>query len=201
VEKTDGKTAVNRVTPAGKPAVIYELLGGSPGDLLLPRNSLIVEGRSDQIFIRSIVDRFYPDRPPLQVVFSEGDFERQRQSMSAINTVFAPLAQSPIYRDRLVILCDKPHPTKQADFDSFINSYRWLVDQKQIFILPVPSLEEYYSEPYRQIAAQVEELGRELGLKREMARHVGKNITREQLESGMPIIREALETCWTNAFA
>jgi predicted ATP-binding protein involved in virulence len=201
VEKADGRTAVNPVTPTGKPAVIYELLGGSPADLLLPRNFLIVEGRSDQIFIQSIVDRFYADRPPLQVVFSEGDFEKQRQSMNAINTVFAPLSQNPIYRNKLVILCDQPHPTKQADFDDFIHNYRWLLDQHQVFVLPVPSLEEYYPAPYTKTAAEVEVLGQQLGLKREMARHVGKNITQAQFENGMPAIRDALQTCWANSYA
>jgi putative ATP-dependent endonuclease of the OLD family len=201
VEKTDGRTAVYPVKQAGKPAVIYDLLGGSPGDLLLPLNFLIVEGRSDQIFIDSIIDRFYADRPPLQIIFSEGDFERQRQSMGAINTVFAPLSQNPIYRDRLVILCDRPHPSKQADFDNFIGSYRWLLDHRQIFLLPVPSLEEYYPAAYKQTAAQVEELGRHLGLKRDMARHVGKNITQAEFETEMSVVKDALEVCWTNAYA
>jgi hypothetical protein len=128
VEKCDRKSAVTPVAPAGKPALIYELLGGSPADLLLPRNFLIVEGRSDQLFIKAVIDRFYPQEPALQIIFSEGDFEKQRQSMNAINVVYAPLAQSPIYKDKLVILCDHPHTTKQTDFDNFVTSYHALVE-------------------------------------------------------------------------
>jgi putative ATP-dependent endonuclease of the OLD family len=201
VEKTDGKTSVFPVSPTGKPSVIYELLGGSPSDLLLPRNFLIVEGRSDQIFIKKIIDRFYDDKPPLQIIFSEGDFEKQRESMNAINTVFAPLAQNPIYRDRLIILCDNPHPSKQTDFDTFTRNYRWLVDQHQLFVLPTRSLEEYYAATYKQTAAQVEELGRQLGLKRQMAGHVGGNIDRTEFENEMQVIKSALEACWERAYA
>ncbi|MGC2607046.1 MAG: AAA family ATPase, partial [Silvibacterium sp.] len=102
VEKSDRKSAVTPIDSAGKPAIIYELLGGSPADLLLPRNFLIVEGKSDQIFIKAVIDRFYTHQPALQIIFSEGDFEKQRESMNAINLVYAALAQNPIYRDKLV---------------------------------------------------------------------------------------------------
>ncbi len=201
VEKTDGQTSVIQVSPTGKPAVIYELLGGSPSDLLLPRNFLIVEGRSDQIFIKRIIDRFYGERPELQIIFSEGDFEKQRESMNAINTIFAPLAQNPIYRNKLAILCDRPHPSKQADFEEFNRNYPWLIEQSQLFVLTTPSLEEYYPGAYKKTAAEVEQLGRQLGLKREMARHVGSNLNQGEFENDMQVIRNALVTCWARAYA
>jgi predicted ATP-binding protein involved in virulence len=201
VEKTDGETTVTQVSTTGKSAVIYELLGGSPSDLLLPRNFLIVEGKSDQIFIKKIIDRFYPVRPPLQIIYAEGDFEKQRESMNAINAVFASLAQNPIYRDKLVILCDHPHPSKQADFDEFVRNYPRLVQQSQLFVLTAQSLEEYYAMAYRQTSDQVRDLGQHLGLKRDMARHVGNSLTQQEFENEMPIIWHALETCWANAYA
>ena len=39
------------VSPEDKPNIIFDLLGGSPTDLLLPSNILIVEGFSDAIFL------------------------------------------------------------------------------------------------------------------------------------------------------
>jgi putative ATP-dependent endonuclease of the OLD family len=47
VWKKDLATVIDRIGPAEKPQVIYELLGGSPSDLLCPNNFVIVEGRSD----------------------------------------------------------------------------------------------------------------------------------------------------------
>jgi putative ATP-dependent endonuclease of the OLD family len=201
VEKTNGKSNVTFVTPAEKPAVIYELLGGSPGDLLLPRNFLIVEGKSDQIFIRAIIDRFYQDKPPIQIIFSEGDFEKQRRSMDAINAVYSPLCQNPIYRRKLVILCDHPHPSKQTDYDAFIGSYPELIYDHRIQVLPVQSLEEYYPTPHKKTAAEVADLGQHLGLKRELARHVGKLITEAEFKQEMSVIKTALDRCWENAYS
>jgi putative ATP-dependent endonuclease of OLD family len=201
VEKTNMKSAIAPVGWSDKPAVIYELLGGSPSDLLLPSNFLIVEGKSDQIFIKSIIDRFYTDKPPLQIIYSEGDFEKQRESMNAINVVYAPLAQNPIYRDRLIILCDRPHATKQKDFDLFTGAYGSLISNGQLHILPVASLEEYYPGEFRKTEAEVVALGEKVGLKRELARHVGKIVTKCVLESEMPVLVSALEACWGNAYA
>jgi hypothetical protein len=201
VEKYGGKSRVIQVNSASKPAIVYELLGGSPGDLLLPRNFLIVEGKSDQIFIKAIIDRFYADRPPLQIIFSEGDFEKQRQSMNAINSVYAPLAQNPIYRDKLVILCDRPHTTKQKDFDNFVTDYPKLTTNHQLHVLPVPSLEEYYVDPFKKTATEVEELGRYVGLKRNLARNAGVSISQAQFESDMPAVKSALDKCWENAYS
>lgn len=201
VEKSNMKSTVTPIGPTDKPAVIYELLGGSPSDLLLPRNFLIVEGKSDQIFIKAIIDRFYADKPPVQIVFSEGDIEKQRGSMNAINAVYTPLVQNPIYRDRLIILCDQPHPSKQADFDKFKDAYPALEKNNQLHTLPVPSLEEYYAGQFRKTSAEVSDLGKQLGLKRELARHVGRGITKVEFETEMFVIMAALSQCWTKAYA
>ncbi|MGA3083072.1 MAG: hypothetical protein ABSD44_17105 [Terracidiphilus sp.] len=137
----------------------------------------------------------------MQIVFSEGDFEKQQESMNAINAVFAPLAQNPIYRDKLIILCDSPHPSKQADFDSFMKAYNALIDNNQLHVLPVQSLEEYYPGQYKKTSAEVKDLGKQLGLKRELARHAGKNITQVEFETEMPALLAALVECWSNAYS
>ncbi len=201
VEKCDKKSTVIPVNSTSKPAIIYELLGGSPADLLLPRNFLIVEGKSDHIFIKAVIERFYAHKPTVQIVFSEGDFEKQRESMNAINSVYAPLAQNPIYKDRLVILCDHPHPTKQAGFDTFKDAYPALISNEQLHVLPMQSLEEYYAGQYKKTNTEVADLGRHMGSKRELARHVGKNITQAEFEQEMPVVMAALNQCWAKAYS
>ena len=47
VWKKDLATSIDPISQNDKPQVIFELLGGSPTDLLFPNNFLIVEGRSE----------------------------------------------------------------------------------------------------------------------------------------------------------
>ena len=47
VEKTNGETEIELVTDFEKPYIVFDLLGGSPSDLLLPRKFIIVEGQSE----------------------------------------------------------------------------------------------------------------------------------------------------------
>ena len=200
VEKCDKKSAIMAIDNKGKSAVIYELLGGSPNDLLLPRNFLIVEGKSDQMFIKRIIDRFYNDMPQIQIVRAEGDIDKERDSMNGINTVFAPLNLSGIYRDRLVILCDSPHPTKQADYDDFKRSYSSVVANGQMFTLPTQSLEEYYAGQYKLTFDQSMQ-SKSKSYKWLLAEHVGRLLTREEFERDMPVIKQALDLCWSNAYS
>lgn len=197
VEKTNRETTISEIVPKDKPAIIYELLGGSPADLLLPRNFLIVEGKSDYEFLRQIIERFYPNKPPIQIVYSEGDSEKQQKTMSAINTLFTPLIVNPVYKERLVILRDAPRTDKaMKDLDNFINCYPYLKKGLQLYILPTNSLEEYYAVPYRQTLEQVQEMKRSPFMKRDMAIHVGKNITLQEFEAEMPVVKDALDKCW-----
>jgi len=199
VEKIDKKSQVSKINAKQKTEVIYELLGGNPADILLPRNFMIVEGLSDCFFLQTVIARFYSDRPTIQIVFSEGDHETQRRSMSAINKLFAPLAQTQIYRERLTILCDAPHPDRQADFDEFRRAYRYLDANSQIFVLPQQSLEEYYPEEFRHTAEEVVVLARERR-KRTRAGEVSISITQDQFEREMPVVFQSLERCWSLAY-
>lgn len=59
VEKENSITRFRKVDELDKPYIVFELLGGSPADLLLPRNFLIVEGPSEVEFITRVIKRFY----------------------------------------------------------------------------------------------------------------------------------------------
>jgi putative ATP-dependent endonuclease of the OLD family len=201
VEKTSGETDIRLIGFGEKPSVVYELLGGSPADLLLPRNFLIVEGRSEFEFLSQVISRFYSDMPKIQILYAEGGDDQQRRTMNAINKVFIPLNGTPIYKDRTVILCDTPSAASRADFDEFRRSYRNLIDSGQLQINPRQSLEEYYPEPWRKTATEVAQLGRQRGIKTQLASTVGVAITQQQFEREMPTVKAALDNCWRLAHA
>jgi putative ATP-dependent endonuclease of the OLD family len=201
VEKENKESAIRLIGPTEKPAVIYELLGGSPADLLLPKNFLIVEGRSEFEFLTRIIDRFYATEPKIQILYAEGEGDQQRRSMNAINKIFVPLNGTPVYKNRAVILCDTPSQESQRDFQDFCQSYRALVERGQLQVNPMRSIEEYYPPPWRKTADEVAELRRRKGIKTQIAVTVGAAIGQAQFEGEMPVFKTALENCWRFAHA
>lgn len=197
VWKNDLVTAINPIGSAEKPQVVYELLGGSPADLLFPNNFVIVEGLSEFQLLSRVISRHYVDKPRLQIIFAAGDSTQQERSMNAINIAFAPLRQTPVYKDRLVLICDKPGPQREADFKSFRKAYTDLKDGEQVFVLDGESLEESYPAPWKKTAAEAKAMNGKA--KSELAATVGDNISKEQFESGMPKVFGALQKAWGKA--
>jgi putative ATP-dependent endonuclease of the OLD family len=197
VVKKDGATGITQIGQQDKPELVYELLGGSPADLLFPQNFLIVEGWSEEIFIDCIVRRFYQDKQRVKVIFGGGDHRKQEKSMNAINVAFTPLYQTPVYRERLVLLCDKPSAEREVDYKQFRNAYKALVDGGQIIEAPFGSLEECYPEPWKKSAEEVKKLLS--SGKTELAKVVSQAITQEQFEKEMPHIHQALHKAWDSA--
>lgn len=203
VEKQDKVTSISPIDAKRKPQVVYELLGGSPADLLLPRNFLIVEGVSERAFLTEIVNRFYMDKPIIQVISACGGLDKQQSSMDAINTAYIPLGvTSPVYKETLIILCDKPKTTtKENDKNSFLNSNPHLVTNNQYFELPVDALEKYYPAQWKKDDSEIKKLDDVLNGKLLLARDVvAKNITKTQFETEMKVLFEALEKCWHLAY-
>lgn len=198
VAKISGATEIERVTQTQKPAVVFDLLGGSPSDLLFPRNFLIVEGSSDRSFLVKVIERFYMDKPQLHIVFAGGDDQKQKKSMDGINQMLVPLYGSPVYRDKLVLLCDKPSENRAKDFDKFCNAYQALIDSRQMHILTVEAIEIYYPDQWRKNPEQVKAMqSRE---KTALAEIVGCEITKDQFEQQMPVVFSALNAAWDLAY-
>lgn len=200
VEKIAKETGIVPIQASEKPNVVYELLGGSPADLLLPNNFLIVEGKSDFEFITRVIARFYSAKKKIQIVYAEGDHDRQRETMDAINKVFAPLSTSPVYKERVVILCDTPNPTHVADFQQFKTAYDYLEPSGQLLVIPHQHLEEYYPSPWKKTMAEAQALGDVKNGKLLLARQVGDAITQEQFEAEMSVIFTALTNCWEKSY-
>ena len=204
VHKQDGKTTLDPIGESAKQKVVFQLLGGSPADLLLPRNFMIVEGRSDCTFLEEIIARFYPEQAAgIHVVFAGGDIDEQERTLHGVHKMLVPITTSanPIYKDRVVVLCDLPSETAHAQrkYEQFREGYPDLQESDQLFILPNHSIEEYYPEPWKKTAEQVAGMN---GVKEKVnyAHEVGTSIDHAQLISHMPVIKEALDACFDRAF-
>lgn len=194
VEKEDGATTVQRMTNREKMRTVYDLLGGSPTDLLLPANFLVVEGPSEVKFLESVCSRHYPDKPRIHIVAADGDDERQAQYLAAIMKTYAPLDDSPIYRRRAVLLFDNPTgPEKTQRLQAFLDAHPDIRDNGRTHMLPTLGLEDYYPVALRQQHANTRQ-------KVKLAGIMDKNITRESFEQEMPVLHAALCACWDNAY-
>ncbi|MGB0372465.1 MAG: ATP-dependent nuclease [Opitutales bacterium] len=188
-----GETQISKVSSlAIKHEVIFELLGGSPADILLPANFLIVEGPSEVEFYKHVIERHYSDRIQIHILPANGDDERQRQQVTAVEDLLATIDRRPIYRERLAILFDKPDVGKEQRFNDFRNGRRHNGADNQLFVLPVHGLEDYYPVELR--------TSTRINQKVKLARYMGQNISKEDFENHMTVMFEALEYCWANAY-
>jgi hypothetical protein len=201
VEKHNFVTAVNLVTiDSVRVDILFGLLGGSPADLLFPNNFIIVEGRSDHEFLSIVIQRFYSDQKPLQIVFASGEAVQQHRSVDAIHKVYNPLWLRPIYKERAVVLCDKPRTPEQVkQLEEFKMAYPVLLQKpEKLFQLTLESLEQYYPVPWRKTVAEV--AGLKGADKVQLARTCAAQITQKQFESEMPILHESLKRAWELAY-
>lgn len=196
VEKLDDHSGIEMVDEIMKPNIVFELLGGSPADLLLPRNFLIVEGRTEIEFLRLITKRLYSNRPHIHVVPANGDHHQTEKTINAIEKAFTPLHKS-IYHKTAVILCDKPDPGKRASVKEFHRKFPHL-KHGQYRELPVGSIEEYYCAPWKKTPEEVSTLKSRQKLR--LAKEIGENISKEQFEREMPAVFEALQHSWKLAY-
>ena len=195
VKKNNGVTCMHEIKEHDKQFVVFELLGGSPADILLPKNFLIVEGVSECAFLARIVDRFYPEYKRILILSAEGNETQQGRSMNMVSKAYMPTKS--IYGGRVVILCDKPEG-READFEKFIDSYKLKKDE-DYFVLTQASLEEYYPSPWKKSSEEVKELGKNRG-KVTLAKRVAGEITQEQFEKEMPLVFNALQKAAERAF-
>lgn len=194
VEKINRETNISPISKIEKPYIIYELLGGSPSDLLLPKNFLIVEGKSDLEFINKVISRHYSDKPIIQIIPAGGDLTQAQRSLDAIEHIFKPIETS-IYKDKIVVVVDKH---EQKHVDSFKTAHPTVFTNNQFFQITSDSLEEYYPNTWKKTTAEVKVMSGEKKL--ELARKVGDEVSKEDFEKDMPIFKESLEKCWALSF-
>ncbi len=212
VEKNNGATSITQVSDFEKPYVVFELLGGSPADLLLPRNFLIVEGQSEFELLTRVIRRFYPDRPSIQIIKANGDIDQAVRTINAIEKAFIPLGAS-IYKDKTVILIDQPSQQTQGGVTQFLQTYNHLQQNNQFFQLSARDIEQCYpNQPdpiygnWRKTQADLDAVngnGEKIitgKKKKQLAKHVGENITQQQFETDLIDCFNALNRCWELAY-
>lgn len=199
-EKHLGETTIFKVEDSDKHYIVYELLGGSPADLLLPKNFLIVEGKSEQEFLNRVIKRFYADMPKIQIIPAEGDVDQVTRTINSINKAYSPINQS-IYKERAVILIDLPHEVKEAGVMRFLSDNKRLKTNGQFFVLHLRDLEQCYPDQPCEIYVNWQKSQSEVDCmvgtqKFKLAKHVGANITQLQFETNLKTCFEALKRCW-----
>jgi putative ATP-dependent endonuclease of the OLD family len=212
VEKTNGETEIELVTDFEKPYIVFDLLGGSPSDLLLPRNFIIVEGQSEFELLTRVIKRFYLDKPAIQIIKANGDIDQAERTINAIEKVFTPLNAS-IYKNKTVILLDQPSQQTQGGVQQFRQNYPHLNANNQIFVLPQRDIEQCYpNQPdlvygnWRKSQAELDAInanGEKIitgKKKKQLAKFVGDNITQQQFVTDLQICFDALTQCWALAF-
>lgn len=194
VEKIDKKTDINPISQSEKPYIIYELLGGSPSDLLLPKNFLIVEGKSDLEFISKVISRHYSDKPTIQIISADGNLAQTSRSLNAIEQIYKPIETS-IYKDKVAIIIDKH---EQNQVDAFKKSHTGVMANGQLFELTTNSIEEYYPKTWKKEPTEIKTMGGDKKIA--LAREAGGAITKEEFEKEMSIIHNALIKSWELSF-
>lgn len=212
VEKLEGVTEISLSPDIDKPYIVFELLGGSPSDLLLPKNFLIVEGQSEYEFLTRVIKRFYSNQKSIQIIKSNGDIDQTERTINAIEKSFIPLNTS-IYQNKLVILIDHPSEQTQGGVNQFLQNYPHLNENNQFYQLPHRDIEQYYpNHPdvvygnWRKTQAELDatnENGKKVfssHKKKQLAKHIGDNITQIEFEEEMSVCFNALRKCWDLAY-
>ena len=133
------------ITPVSSEADLYnitfKLLGSSAEDLFFPNNFLIVEGATDQIIANKIMELKGIDKSKIKVVSASGIDNVENILNAVYNSVLPFVVSDSPYRNRIVALIDKPNTQGQQTYERLQN----LLDDR-LFVLPEPSLEEFYPE-------------------------------------------------------
>lgn len=101
----------------------FRLLGASFDDLMLPENYLIVEGWSDFIFMKKVIELIDQKKSEkIQILYVQG-IQNAPFSVNAIAEMIRPYyAEDSLYRDRIVCIIDEPKNTAENKSASKIDA-------------------------------------------------------------------------------
>jgi len=141
VESVNGAAAIRHITtPAELQTLIFRLLGNAPADLFFANNIIVVEGRSDEIFLHKVLELEDPVGRGIDFHFAGGDGSI-KQALAAIDQVFRVAAYTSLYRERLCAIVDKQVDAERVrEWKSFMRSRA----DERLLVLDSPAIEYEY---------------------------------------------------------
>jgi predicted ATPase len=146
IQKVEGVVNITQLKEAEElHTATYKLLGSNPSDLFFPSNVIIVEGRSDRIFLNGIYQLgkrqglFISEN--LAFHFLDG-YDKLKVGSEAIAQMLKTQSYVPVYRERICGLFDRPHrkgKLLQEVQDLFNDS-----NKERFVVLDKPAIEFYY---------------------------------------------------------
>lgn len=133
----------------------------------------------------------------IKILFSGGDLIQQKGSLLAIHQLLPTLVipPKPMYRDRVILIIDKPNADQKNNYRKFKEAYPYLFSNNQVFKLDTETLEEYYPSNFKKNRGDVSNEE-----KVKYARYVAKGITQQQFEEETPILFAALQAAKNKGF-
>jgi putative ATP-dependent endonuclease of OLD family len=209
----DGITEITEENFESRQQIVYELLGGSPADLLMPSNFLIVEGKSELIFLNRVISRFYQEFKSIKILPAHGDMFQATSLVSSLEKIFTPLSES-IYSGKYIVCIDKQKIGEQA-YGGLLKKISDFNAEEQLIELTESSIEEYYPEAtpdqlgdssnsreylpkWKRNKKEVESLKSKQKIR--MAELIAERITMEQFENSMPVFFKALKKAEEKSF-
>lgn len=194
VEKFEGVTSIEETNEVDKKSIVYDLLGGSPSDILYPSNIVLVEGPSEVELINRICSRFYLDKPRLQIIPARGDAFMTVKMVELLQKLYDAL-NNPIYKGKFVIILDKQPQTAEGAIKDFLAKNPDLRRENRYIEISEGSLEEYYPSPWK---TKIES-GNISQKKMKLAKKVGAEITKKQFELEMTALYQGMKIAWEKA--
>lgn len=146
VQKTNGLIDIEKIEDTEQlQRATYSLLGANPSDLFFPSNVVIVEGRSDEIFLNAIyrIGKTAGRFKSKGIVFHFLDgYEKVGVASKAIVQMLKTQAYTPVYRERICGLFDKP--VKNSRIIDDIRAFFKDANKERFVLLEKPAIEYYY---------------------------------------------------------
>ena len=124
---------------------VFNLLGNEPSDLFFPSNIILVEGKSDEVFLKRLYELLISDRQgeKKNIAFHFcGGYDKAEYAIEAVVQMLKTQGYMPIYKQRICGIFDKP--TQNTKLVEDIRTFVADNDQSRFILLDKEAIEFYY---------------------------------------------------------